>query len=181
MDELASVEASLKVLRQVLQPVCRDDLTKQTPCREYDVAGLTDHLLKSIATLGGAAGAEFPPRDSGEPVERQVVASAGPALAAWQRRGLDGEVSFGLGAFPAQVAAGILSIEFLVHAWDYAAATGGHIEVSDELAEYVEKLAHGIITPEGRGDVGFDPPVELPPGACAFDRLIAFTGRVPVG
>jgi uncharacterized protein (TIGR03086 family) len=181
MDQLASAEATLNVLQQVLQPVGRDDLTKQTPCREYDVASLTDHLMNSITTLGGAAGAEFPPRDDDESVAVQVAAAAEPALAAWQRRGLDGEVSFGAGPFPAQVAVGILSIEFLVHAWDYAAATGGHVEVSDELAEYVEQLAHGIITPEGRSNVGFDPPVELPSGACAFDRLIAFTGRVPVG
>ena len=38
-------------------------LVKQTPCREFDVAQLTDHLMNSITVIGGAAGAELPERD----------------------------------------------------------------------------------------------------------------------
>jgi uncharacterized protein (TIGR03086 family) len=181
MDELACAEATFALLRPVLAPIGADDLTNRTPCREYDVAGLTDHLMNSITTLGGAAGAEFPPRDPDETVERRIVSAAEPALAAWQRRGLEGEVSIGPGPFAAKAAAGILSLEFLVHAWDYAAATGVRLEVPDEVADYVLDLAHAIITPAGRATVGFDPPVELPSGASTFDRVIAFTGRVPVG
>jgi uncharacterized protein (TIGR03086 family) len=181
MDELACAEATLNVLGQVLKPLTHDDLAKQTPCREFDVVGLTDHLMNSITTLGGAAGAEFPDRDRSDPVQRQVLAAARPAVDAWQQRGLAGTVDFGPGPFPATVAAGILSVEFLVHAWDYAAATGHEIDVPDDVAAYVEQLAHGIITPEGRADVGFDPPIELAAEAGAFERLVAFTGRRPVG
>jgi uncharacterized protein (TIGR03086 family) len=179
MDELAGAEATLNVLQQVLKPLTHDDLAKQTPCREYDVVGLTDHLLSSIATLGGVAGAEFPDRDRSESVQRQVMLAARPALDAWQQRGLDGTVDFGPGPFPATVAVGILSIEFLVHAWDYAAATGHDVDVPDEVSAYVEQLAHGIITPEGRAGVGFDPPLETAPGAGPLERLVAFTGRNP--
>jgi uncharacterized protein (TIGR03086 family) len=179
MDELASVEATLNVLQQVLKPLTRDDLAKQTPCREYDVVRLTDHLLNSITTLGGVAGAEFPDRDRRDSVHSQVILAARPAVDAWQRRGLDGSVDFGPGPFPATVAVGILSIEFLVHAWDYAAATGHEVDVPDEVSAYVEQLAHGIITPEGRAGVGFDPPLETAPGAGPLERLLAFTGRNP--
>jgi uncharacterized protein (TIGR03086 family) len=181
MDELASAEATLSVLQGVLTPLTPDDLAKQTPCREFDVVGLTDHLLNSITTLGGAVGAEFPDRDRSDSVHHQVMAAARPAMAAWQQRGLDGTVDFGPGPFPATVAAGILSVEFLVHAWDYAAATGHEVDVDDELATYVELLAHGIITPEGRASAGFDQPVELGADAGAFERLVAFTGRRAVG
>ena len=55
--------------------------------------------------------------------------------------------------------AGVLSIEFLVHAWDYAAATG-RSDAPDSLSDYVMGLAKKIITPEGRINVGFDDPVE---------------------
>ena len=62
--------------------------------------------------------------------------------------------------------AGILSIEFLVHAWDYAAATGRDVDAPDSLAEYVLGLARKIITPEARGStrgIRIDP-VDVPDG-----------------
>ena len=72
-DELECAEATFAVLEHVLHGIADDDLDKQTPCREYDVASLTDHLMNSITVLGGAAGAEFPERDRTDSVERQVV------------------------------------------------------------------------------------------------------------
>lgn len=178
-DELASAEATLGVLQRVLHPIARDDLAKRTPCSDYDVAALTNHLLNSITILGGAAEAQFPDRNAEESVERQVVGAARPALDAWHRRGLDGTVTIGRNELPAAVAAGILSIEFLVHAWDYAAATGHDIDVADSFAEYVLGLAKKIITPQGRSTAGFADPIEVPGDAPPLDRLIAFTGREP--
>jgi uncharacterized protein (TIGR03086 family) len=178
-DELDSAEATLGVLQQVLHGIAADDMSKQTPCREFNVAQLTDHLLNSIITIGGAVGAQFPERDRGDSVERQVVLAARPALDAWHRRGLDGTVTLGPNEAPATVMAGILSIEFLVHAWDYAAATGREVTAPNSLSEYVLGLAHNIITPQGRTNVGFDDPIDVPADAGALDRLLAFTGRAP--
>ena len=89
---------------------------------------LTDHLLNSITLLGGAAGAELPERDTGDSVERQVVGAARPALDAWHRRGLNDTVTLGTNEIPATFAVSILTLEFLVHGWDYAAATRHPIE-----------------------------------------------------
>jgi uncharacterized protein (TIGR03086 family) len=180
-DELDSAEATLAVLRTALQPITAADVNRQTPCREFDIASLTDHLMNSIEVIGGAAGAELPPRDSGDPVERQVMAAARPALDAWHRRGLDGTVPFGKGEAPAQVMAGILSLEFLVHAWDYSMAMGNAVQAPDSLTDYVMGLAKRVITPEGRGSAGFDPPVDVPADAGALERLVAYTGRNPNG
>ena len=180
-DELDSAEATLAVLQQVLHPIANDDWSRQTPCREFDVAGLTDHLMNSITVIGGAAGAELPERDPTDSVERQVIAAARPTLDAWHRRGLDGTVEVGPNEAPAKMMAGVLSIEFLVHAWDYAAATGHTVDAPDPLSDYVLGLAKKIITPEGRTNVGFDYPIELPADASALDRLLAFTGRNPAG
>lgn len=179
-DELASAEATLQVLQQVVHGIATDELTKQTPCREFDVAGLTDHMLNSITLLGQAAGAQLPERDREDSVERQIAAAARPALDAWHRRGLEGTVPFGSGEAPARFMAGILSLEFLVHAWDYAAATGRPIDAPDSLTDYVSGLVHRIVTPDGRARAGFDDPVEVPQDASPLDRLVAFTGRRPV-
>ncbi|BBU20490.1 TIGR03086 family metal-binding protein [Mycobacterium xenopi] len=178
-DELDSAEETLGVLQRVLHPISRDDLSCPTPCSEFDVAQLTDHLLNSITTIGGVVGAEFPPRDADNSVERQVVAAARPALDSWHRRGLQGTVKLGSTEAPAKAFAGVLSIEFLVHAWDYATATGRDVDAPDSLAEYVLELARTIITPSRRVNAGFDDPVDVPADAGPLDRLIAFTGRHP--
>ena len=179
VDELQSAEAALAVLQNVLHGIANDEWTKQTPCREFDVAGLTDHLMNSIAAIGGAAGATFPERDRDDSVERQVVLAARPALDAWRHRGLDGTVALGQNETPATVMAGILSIEFLVHAWDYAKATGREVTAPDALSDYVMGLAKTIITPQGRSNAGFDDPIDVAADAGALDRLIAYTGRQP--
>ena len=179
-DELDSAESTLAVLQHVLHGIAKDDESKQTPCREFDVAGLTDHLMNSITTIGGAVGAQFPERDRGDSVERQVVLAARPALDAWHKRGLDGTVPFGQGGeAPAKMMAGVLTLEFLVHAWDYAKATGREVTAPDALSDYVMGLATTIITPQGRSNVGFDDPIDVAADARALDRLIAYTGRRP--
>ena len=165
----------------MLHGIADDDLAKQTPCREFDVAALTDHLMNSITVIGGAAGAQTPERDQTDSVERQVVLAARPALDAWKRRGLDGNVAFGSNEAPAKMMAGILCLEFLVHAWDYAAALGREVSAPDSLSDYVMGLARNIITPQGRTNVGFDDPIEVPDDASALDQLLAFTGRRSAG
>lgn len=179
-DELHSAEDTLGVLQRVLHPIAADDMSRRTPCAEFDVSALTGHLLKSIAALGGMVGAEIPERDAGDSAERQVVVAARPALDAWHRHGLDGSVPFGRGEMPAKDACAILSLEFLVHAWDYAVAVGHEINAPEPLSEYVLELARRIIRPEVRGGAGFDDPVDVPADAGALEQLVAFTGRNPL-
>jgi uncharacterized protein (TIGR03086 family) len=178
-DELASAEATLGVLQQVLHTIAGDDMSNQTPCSEYDMTQLTAHLLNSIMAIGGMVGADFSMREETSSVERQVVGAARPTLDAWHRHGLEGTVPLGPSEMPAKVAAGVLSVEFLVHAWDYAAAVGRDVKAPDSLAEYVLAIAQKLIKPEERGHAGFDDPVEVPEGASALDQLVAFTGRNP--
>lgn len=178
-DELQSAEDTLGVLQQVLRTIAGDDLARQTPCSEYDVTQLTGHLLDSITGLGGMVGAELPGRDQSDSVERQVIGAARAALDAWHRHGLDGNVPFGKREMPAKGACGILSIELLVHAWDYARAVGHEVDVPEPLAEYALELARKAIRPEFRANAGFDDPVEAPEDAGALDQLVAFTGRNP--
>lgn len=180
IDVLSSAEESLTVLRKAVHALGDADLGRQTPCTEYDVAALTGHLMGSITTLGGAAGAEFDRLDSSDSVERQVILAARPALDAWRSRGTDGTVTLGsFGEVPAEMVVRILSIEFLIHAWDYAKTTGQQVQSTEALAEYVYDLARDTITPQGRGGAGFADPVEVPDDASVLDKLIAFTGRDP--
>ena len=80
---------------------------------------------------------------------------------------------------PAQLALGILSLELVVHGWDFAVALHRPLDVSDAHAAFVLGLAQQTLTAESRVVAGFDPPVEVAAGAPELDQLIAFTGRDP--
>jgi uncharacterized protein (TIGR03086 family) len=179
LDELVSAEATLAVLQAMLRDLDSVDLTKQTACSEYNVAQLADHVMGSIATLGGCAGARMPERDQDAPLETQVADAAQAALEAWRRRGLEGTVELGPREVPAVLPVNVLSLEFLVHAWDFARATGRDLVVSEPVSDYALALAGTVITPEARGFAGFADSVETAADAAVLDRLIAFTGRQP--
>ncbi len=175
LDPLSSAEATLAICQLALRGVAEADYHKPTVCTEFDVTQLAEHLIGSVAYLGAAAGAHADPVDG--PLETRVASAAQATLEAWHVRGLDGEVKVGPHEMPAGAALGILSIGFLVHAGDFAQATGQQVIVSDELAQHVLGLAHQIITPEVRGGGSFADPIEAGPDAGLLDRLIAFTGR----
>jgi uncharacterized protein (TIGR03086 family) len=121
----------------------------------------------------------MPERDQKAPLESQVADAAQAALEAWLRRGLEGTVELGPQEVPAALPVNILSLEFLVHAWDFARATGRDVVVSEPVADYALQLAGKVITPESRGFAGFADSVETAADAAVLDRLIAFTGRQP--
>jgi uncharacterized protein (TIGR03086 family) len=176
LDELKSAEATLAIVERVLRHVGPDDLTNSTPCVEFTVAQLADHLAGSIAAIGGAAGASLAPVATSE-VEKDIANLAQPALEAWAHRGLDGTVDIGGMQLPAAFALGILSVEFLVHAWDFAVATGQKLSVDDTLTSYVLGLSKRVVSDEMRVPGMFGPEIAVGPDADSLDRLIAFTGR----
>ena len=180
LDELSSAEATLAVLQHVLRGLNASDLSKQTPCTEYDVSQLADHLMTAITRIGANGGAQMPPRDQDAPLETQVADAAQAALEAWRRRGLEGTVELASTQMPAVFAVGVLSIEFLVHAWDFAMAADRHVGASEPVSDYVQGLASKIISPQIRVGGRFEDPVTPPADAGILDRLIAYTGRNPV-
>jgi uncharacterized protein (TIGR03086 family) len=174
-DEQKSAEATLAILQRVLRRVGPDDLGNSTPCTEFTVADVANHLAGSIAALGGAAGASLTPTSSGV-LEVDIADLAQPALEAWSRRGLDGTVNIGL-ELPAAYALGVFSVECLVHAWDFAEATGQKLDVDEDLTTYVLGLSKRVVSDELRMPGMFGPEITVGPDAGALDRLIAFTGR----
>jgi uncharacterized protein (TIGR03086 family) len=177
MDYLSAIEASWAVCQPIMAAFGEADGDKTTPCAEYTVNELTDHLMGSLRSLGGMAGAEFPESIEGSTLEDSVSQATAITLAAWKERGTDGEVQFGENMVPAVMPAGILCLEYLVHAWDFAQATGQSISVDDGLVAFVDGAARQIIRPGNRGEGhGFGQETD----ASADDpltRLMAFTGR----
>ena len=179
-DQLGAAEASLALCSFVLRRMAPGDGKAQTPCAKYDVDQLTQHLAGSLVSLGGCVGVEVTPDEDAER-EARIADLAQPVLEGWRRHGLDGMVTLGGGSeFPAEVAARILSLELLVHAWDFARATGQELPANDGLSTYVLGLAKdGLIAPEARDGDNFADEVTLGVDADPMALLVAYTGRQP--
>lgn len=176
LNQLTVADATLATCQRVLRGVDDADLDRATPCTEFSVRQLVDHMVGSMVNLGAMVGGDVRPDDSAG-VEPRFASAAQQALEAWNKHGLDGTVKLGDQDVPASFAASILSLEFLVHAWDIAEATGQKVEVSEKVAAYVLELAHQVISPQAREGGAFAAAVEISPDANAFDRLLAYSGR----
>ena len=175
INELISAEASLAVLQRVLANLTPAHRDVQTPCEGFTVHQLVEHLFGSIASIGGALGVDVVDQPAAAP-EVRIADAAQITLEAFRARGLDGTVDMGFAELPATIVANILNLEFLVHAWDLAVASGQDLIVSPVLSEYVLKLARNTISPEMRGG-SFAEEVLVAESAGSVQRLVAFTGR----
>jgi len=176
LNQLTCADATLAVCQNVLRGIAEGDLDRPTPCSGLSIGGLADHLIGSLVALGGMTGAVVTPAVTGT-VESRVAYTAQQTLEAWQRRGLEGTVRRGERDMPADLAASILSLELLIHAWDFAVASGQEVTVSDEVSSYVLDLAQQVISPQARDRGSFADAVEVGPDADILTRLIAFSGR----
>lgn len=175
INELISAEATLAVAQRTLATLTEADMGLQTPCEDFTVAALVEHLVGSITGIGKALGVELTDDPSASP-EVRVANAAAPTLEAFNTRGLDGTIDMGFAELPAATVANILNLEFLVHAWDFATATGRQVEVSPILSDYVLGLARNTIAPSMRGH-SFAEETLVEESAESLDRLVAFTGR----
>jgi uncharacterized protein (TIGR03086 family) len=176
VDEFASAEKGLAAVHHVVETIGAEDLRRPTPCDEWDLQALAEHLIDTISRLGTAAG--MPVAAPGHvSIDQRIMQVTQPILAEWGRRGLTGDVMFSGRTLPSRLALGILSLELVVHGWDFAVALNRPLPVSDAHAAHVLGLARQTLTTESRATAGFDPAVPVPDHASALERLIAFTGR----
>ena len=176
LDLLSCAEATLAALQSVLRNLTTEDRTKQTPCSDYDGHALAEHLFGSLTGVGAMAGADVTNPEDGS-LENRVAVMAAQALEAWRIRGVEGMIPApGGGEMSATVGASILSLEFLLHGWDFAETSGQQLPVSDEVVAYVHTLADSVV-PAGRARGAFAAEVEPPTDANPLQRLVAFSGR----
>ena len=179
IDELSSAEASLAVAQRVLRRLKDSDLGVATPCEDFTVDALLGHLFGSIASIGKALGVTVADQPSATP-EARIADAAQTTLEAFRARGTEGTLDMGFAELPATLVANILNLELLVHAWDFATATGQELSVSPVLSDYVLGLARNTISPQMRGK-SFAAETLVDESAASMERLVAFTGRQVAG
>lgn len=175
LTPLSAAEAGLASLQPVLRNLTESDKVLPTPCAEFTVHDLAVHLMGSITSLGAMVGVEVVAPEGS--LEHKISTMAAETLAAWRSFDLSGNVLDR--DLPAAFAVNILAIELVLHAWDFAQATGQEVRMSDEVAGYVAGIAADVI-PVARQNGSFADELAPAHGASPLERLAAFSGRRPL-
>jgi uncharacterized protein (TIGR03086 family) len=157
-------------------PGATDQLDAATPCDEWNVRSLLNHMLDTQRYFLSSARGEEASRPSPTPPEMlsdDPVAdfrkARGDMLAAYSASGVVEKTGPSLG---------IAFSDLLLHGWDLARATGQDAAMPNGLAEADYELIHGRFTDEQRKGI-FKPEVPVGKDASAQDRLVAYSGRDP--
>jgi uncharacterized protein (TIGR03086 family) len=179
-------------LSAVISAVSDEALGLPTPCREYSVRDLLDHIAGLTIAFGGAAvkasgdSADMGPQGTGsnlDPDWRNEVPRHLDGLtlawhdpAAWQ-----GMTRVGGQDLPGEVAGTVCFGELTVHGWDLATATGLPYEADPAGLEPLLELVSQVFGPgqEAARGTAFAPAIPVPESASALDRALGLLGRDP--
>jgi uncharacterized protein (TIGR03086 family) len=174
-------------MKEISGAVRSDQLGCVTPCREYDVRALLNHLMfwapvltragrkQSVLSGRDADAQDFTQGDWQTSYAAQLddLAAAWGAAAAWE-----GMTRMTGPDLPAPFAGAMTLAELVVHSWDLAVASGQDFHCDDDIAaagyQAISQMAE-----QGRAMGAFGDEVSVPNSASLLDRLLAVSGRDP--
>ncbi|TDB84950.1 TIGR03086 family protein [Actinomadura sp. KC216] len=181
---LPAAMAAVRIVRQVPG----DLMDAPTPCPEWDVRALINHLVLWTGR-GETAARKLPPDgpDEGHDFTAEpgwadrFEEKARRAAEAWQDPAAwEGNTSLtgNKDGMPAEFIAGILFGECVLHGWDLAAATGQDPDFPPETVRTAWEVTRGTAEMTREYKL-FGEEVPVPEDAPLLDRLIGLTGRDP--
>lgn len=184
-DFRADLAAAHQWVAGLMNAVRPEQWTAPTPCTDFDVRALVEHLschpAKIAATATGADPRLLPARtaiDESNP-GADYLKRATAALGEWADDSLRTRtVTAPWGAAPGGLALGGYLMETVAHGWDLAVATGQDAEADPALVAKAQAIGDRAVTDTVRGPgAPFGPPVQPPAEAGPTERLAAFLGR----
>ncbi len=195
---MLDLDPAASQLKTLLSGVTDDQLSARTPCEDYTVGDLLDHLMgltvafrRTATKSTGAAGSE---EDGSAPTAGPGEASVANLHPDWRRRlplQLDelvaawkdpaawtGTAEAGGVTMPADVMGVVAVDELVIHGWDLARATGQPFESEPRTTEAIFALLSPSADEEG-GNGLFGPIVDVAPDAALLHRALGLTGRDP--
>jgi uncharacterized protein (TIGR03086 family) len=173
-------------LAPVVSRVPDDALGNPTPCPEWDVRALANHMLGTIEAMRRAgAGEDLDEQDPwgtagdhmSESWRQDLEGRLAGFAAAWDTpEAFEGEAMGG--KLPKQMIGLMAFTEALLHGWDLARASGQEVAY-DEGVLTAALEAMDQIGEMGRQQGAFGPLVDLPDDASPLDRVLAQAGRDP--
>lgn len=185
METTEQLEVILPSLVEIAGNVEPDQMGNPSPCRDFDVRGVFNHMIGGARFFAAQFRGEAPPEPpapgtdlTGDDPIATFTAAMDELLAATKAPGaLERTVVAPFGSVPGSVVARFLTLDGMVHAYDLASATGQTYAPPEELAAEVLAFAKGAIAPEMRDGDTFAAEVTPPAGASSLVRLVCFTGR----
>jgi uncharacterized protein (TIGR03086 family) len=162
-------------------------LSRPTPCSDWDLRALLQHVNDSLAALSEAADTgrigPDPAADEGDGRRADLATMfrdrARRLLGAWASASHHHQV-IAIVDRPllTSVVAGTGAIELAVHGWDISRACGQHRPIPPTLAADLLAICPLLVTEDTRHPQ-FAARVAVSPIASTSDRLVAFLGRHP--
>ena len=171
MDTNAVLSRALDQTGGLLDRVGADVLGRPTPCPDWDVSALADHVINDPHQFVLMMRGEQPDWSAPTPHVSHDWGStfrvaADDLVRAWRDLGDDSPLP-----------AAMQFAEFAVHDWDLATALGLRPDALDpQVAELGLEFMRTNLTPELRGGA-FGPEQPAPPDAGPYDRIAAYAGR----
>ena len=191
MDLLPALERAVASTAEIVKATPADRLDVPTPCSEWDVRALLNHVIGTLWLAEGLFGDQhprypmapgsLPPADlaGGDPAAAYAEAATAALAAAAAGDALTRLHVTPLGEMPGPGLAGFTTLDILVHGWDLAKATGQPAALEDGLARHVLGFASQALTGQAARAGRIGPAVPVPAGAPVTDQLAGFLGRQP--
>ena len=162
----------------VMSGVTGDQLSGPTPCADWDVQQLIDHIVGGTDYLLAALAGQPPPHRTGRSVEDYELGLAQLRTGLRAPGGLERMCMSPLG-FEWQVAHAVAGtfMDALIHTWDLATATGQDASLDPELVDACIAMFLPEMPERGRASGLVGPAIDVANGATAQDRLLAAMGR----
>jgi len=187
MEPLDALALATVTFVGVLDQVTDAQMQVQTPCEDWDVAALIEHVTMgsemAIAMLDGASQAEamaFRDREFGgdDPVSACRAAVDAQVVRLRAVTDWDAIVHHPVGDVPAAQLLGFRTGDLTLHAWDLATAIGADTGLPDDLAVVVYESMKPMESIIGQiGLFGEGPSGEVADDADVQQRLLDLTGR----
>lgn len=176
MDPITMFDTAATHAAQLARGVRPEQRSLPTPCSEWDVAALLEHMAGGPAYLLGALEVDSATLEPWP--DQTVVQTCVAALretGALERRCLS-PANFEWSV--AEAAAGT-AMDQLIHAWDLAVAIGADRTVDPQVAEAIVEMFIPHMPELGRQAGFVGPEIPVPSDGTAADRLLGAMGRDP--
>jgi uncharacterized protein (TIGR03086 family) len=184
VDPIEGLELAWEQGAGLVAGLMPQDLGTPTPCGEWDVRGLLNHVFCKAQMMTGVNRGRTGSHDHSDLVGSGDLIDTWQGVgrdnvASWRESGLDGDRTYFYGTFPATASVVINLGEVLVHNWDLASATGQAYPVDPDVAALVLGLYQAVPLDGMRAGGQLGPEIPVPDDAPIPDRMLGLLGRQP--
>lgn len=171
-------------MRNLMDGVSEDQVTGPTPCPDFTVKELLEHIVmvqRRVAAIGAGehwSDVETEPATSGWP--EQFGHASHAVMTAWTDSAkLDDTYEVPWGELPGGPMMWVYVAELAIHVWDLATATQQEVDIAEDVLRPAYEVLKVGVPAEGRADpeMPFSEVVDPGPGAAMLVQLAGWAGR----